>query len=340
MVESDMDQHFHEMTPEQRRHMEDARELWGVWAPLAKRRDALAGAVAWKTVGERQYLVRYWQDEDLGDKRMTSLGPRSPQTERQKEEWERDRKEVDAALAKLKPRLDGLARVGRALRVGRLERTPSDVLRQLWRSELLGSDLTVVGSAAVHLYEATAGVLAPQAILPEGDLDLAVVSRSRLDEDELLWVLRRADKTFRRGERGTSFANADGFRVEVFPRGAMRSFFFGLRNLDQDQRDVIDQALDLPPVRAIAVGRDGMPVPMTGIDPRVFSVLKYVRAEFDPDRHRNAAEIDRAQAFLVGALVRSEWRHEFDPEWLEAFPGLAEGIEADSPHEGGPRFFM
>jgi hypothetical protein len=335
-----MDIQFSDMTREQRRHLEDARELWEVWAPLAKRRDELAGAAGWKTVGDRQYLVRYWQDEDTGDKRMTSLGPRSPETEKQKNEFERDRAQVDASLAKLKPRLDGLARVGRALRVGRLEKTPADVLRQLWRAELLGSDLMIVGSAAIHLYEATAGVLAPQALLPEGDLDLAVVSRSGVEEDDLLRILRRADKTFRRGVRDTSFANADGFRVELTSLVEMRSFFSGLRHLSSEQHDVIDDVLGLPPVRAVGVGRDGLPVRMVGLDPRAFAILKYARAEFDQERGRNAAEIDRDQALVVGALVGRYWRHEFDPEWLEAFPGLAEGIDADSPDHGGPRFFM
>jgi hypothetical protein len=340
MVEIHMDKYFHEMSPEQRRHLEDARQLWEVWAPLAKRRDALVGAVAWKTVSDREYLVHYWHDEDLGDKRMTSLGPRSPQTEKQKEDWERDRKEVDGALAKLKPRLEGLARVGRALRVGRIERAPSDVLRQLWRADFLGSAVVVGGSAAIHLYEASAGVLAPQALLPEEDLDLVVVGRADIDEDELVRILRRADRSFRRGSRQRSFANAEGFRVDLIPLGDMCAFFTRLPGLSTDQIHVLEWAVNMRPVTALAVGRDGMPVPMTGIDPRAFSVLKYARAEFDSDRHRNAAEIDRAQAFLVGALVRSEWRHEFDPEWLEAFPGLAEGINVDSRDHGGPRFFM
>lgn len=328
-----------ELDREQRRHLEDVRELWEAWAPLSKRRDELAGALAWKTVKDRQYLVRYWHDEDLGDKRMTSLGPRSEETERRKEEWERDRKETDLAVARMKPRLEGLGRVGRALRVGRLERAGSDVLRQVWRAGLLGSDLIVVGSAAIHLYEAAAGVLIPRAIMPEGDLDLASLDR-RPDADDLLKVLRRADKSFRGRDDECSFSNADGFRVDVMVLRDMRAFYVGLGDLSSDQERVLKEVFDLPMVKAVAVGRDGLPVPMTGLDPRAFALLKYVRAEFDPDRRRNAAEIDREQAFAVGALVVRHWRHEFEPEWLEAFPGLAEGLDVVSPHSGGTRFFV
>jgi hypothetical protein len=328
-----------DLTREQRRHLEDARELWEAWAPLTKRREALTGAIAWKTVKERQYLVRYWQDVDIGEKRMTSLGARSPETEEAKLKFERDRVEVDAALAKLRPRLHGLARVGRALRVGRLETIAADVLREVWKADLLGTGLMVVGSSAIHLYEASASVLVPQAIIPAGDLDLTILDHSGPGVDDLARILRRADKTFR-PVRDLSFANADGFRVEVVPLDRMRSFYSSLGDLTSEQYRVLDSALDLPPVHAVGVARDGLPVPMAGLDPRAFSLLKYVRAGFDQDRSRNAAEIDRDQAFAVGAIVANYWRQEFESEWLEAFPGLAEQIGAESPEDTGPRFFM
>jgi len=326
-----------DLTREQRRHLEDARELWNVWAPLTKQREALSGAVAWKTVKDRQYLVRYWHDGDTGDKRMTSLGPRSPHTEAAKLTFERERAELDASLARLKPRLDGLARVGRALRVGRLETPAADVLRELWK-DLLGPALMVVGSSVIHLYEAAASVLVPQSIMPSEDLDLTILHQEGTDLDDLQTILRRADKSFRRsGDR--SFANSDGFRVDIFPAGQVRRFYSRLADLSEDQHRIVDDALALPPVHAVGVARDGLPVPMAGLDPRSFSLLKFVRAEFDRDRARNAAEIDREQAFAVGAIVANYWHQEFEPEWLEAFPGLAEQIGAESPEAGGPRFF-
>lgn len=328
-----------DLTREQRRHLEDARELWEAWAPLAKRREELAGAAAWKTVKDKQYLVRYWQDGDTGDKRMTSLGPRSPETEAAKLKFERERQQVDAVLAKFKPRLAGLARVGRALRVGRLDNPAANVLREVWKADLLGTGLMVVGSSAIHLYEASASVLVPQAIVPVGDLDLTFLHPSDAGVDDLERILRRADRTFR-PTRDLSFANADGFRVDVFSHGQVRSFYSALGDLSVEQHRVLDEAFDLPPVHAVGVARDGLPVPMAGLDPRSFSLLKFVRAEFDRDRNRNAAEIDRDQAFAVGAIVARYWRQEFDPEWLEAFPGLAEQIGAESPEDRGPRFFM
>jgi len=328
-----------DFTREQRRHLEDARELWQAWAPLIKRREELAGAVAWKTVKERQYLVRYWQDGDTGEKRMTSLGVRSPETEEAKLKFERDRVEVDAAMAKFRPRLDGLARVGRALRVGRLETPASDVLRQFWRADMLGADLMVAGSAAIHLYEASAGVRVPQAIVPEGDLDLLMVAGGRLDFDDIERVARRADKTFRWQRDRKSLSNNDGFRIDIIDRGALHSTLADLSDLSLVQHGALDAVLELPPVNAIAVGRDGMPVPMVGIDPRAFTLLKFVRAEFDWRRSGNASQIDREQAVAVGTLVEMHWRERFEPEWLEPFPDLARSLGHDDPDGGGPAFF-
>jgi hypothetical protein len=328
-----------ELSREQRRHLEDVRELWDAWSKLAQKRDGLAGAMAWKQVKGRDYLVRYWNDEDVGDKRMTSLGPRSPETEATKVEFERNRAAVDGSLAQLKGRLEALARVGKALRVGRLETPASDVLRQFWRADMLGTDLMVAGSAAIHLYEASAGVRVPQAIVPEGDLDLLMVGGGRLDPDDIERVARRADKTFRWQRDRKSLSNSDGFRIDIIDRGALHSTLADLSDLSSEQRSALDAVFELPPVNAIAVGRDGMPVPMVGIDPRCFTLLKFVRAEFDWKRSGNASQVDREQAIAVGTLVERHWRERFEPEWLEPFPEFARSLGHEDPDSRGPAFF-
>jgi hypothetical protein len=335
-----IDQALVELSREQRRHLEDVRELWDVWAPLAQERDELTGALAWKVVKGREYLVRYWNDADVGDKRMNSLGPRSPETEAKKTDFERRRAIVAASMARLKGRLDALARVGKALRVGRLETPAANVLRQFWRADMLGTDLMVAGSAVIHLYEASVGVRIPQIIVPEGDLDLLMVGGGRLDLDDIERVVRRADTTYSWQRDRKSLGNDDGFRVDIIDRDALRSTLVDLSSdLSSEQCRALDAVFELPPVKAIAVGRDGMPVPMVGIDPRCFTLLKFVRAEFDPERHRKSAEIDREQAIAVGTLVERRRRERFEPEWLEAFPELARQLGHEDPDNERPAFF-
>jgi hypothetical protein len=128
---------------------------------------------------------------------MNSLGRQSPETEKKKADFDRGRAEVDKAAEEMERDLEPLIRVGRPLRIGRLESTAGDVLRELARQELLGPRLFVIGIAAMPLYEASAGAMLPMAIMPHGDLDLlsSVDSRQEAMED-LLPVILRVDKSF------------------------------------------------------------------------------------------------------------------------------------------------
>ena len=55
-------------------------------------------------------------------------------------------KAVDDKASELKRDLEPLIRVGKALKIGRMEPAAGDVLRELSRMELLGPDLFVIGS--------------------------------------------------------------------------------------------------------------------------------------------------------------------------------------------------
>jgi hypothetical protein len=55
----------------------------------------------------------------------------------------------------------------------------------------------VIGSAAMHLYEASAGAFLSRSIVVDGDLDLLSTAKTPLEAfEELLPVIRRADKSF------------------------------------------------------------------------------------------------------------------------------------------------
>ena len=173
---------------------------------------------------------------------------------------------------------------------------------------------------------------------PDGDLDLLGADRFVQDFDDLLRICRRADKSFRLRNGRLPIVNADGFRIDVTGMTELRSRLLDVREMSEMHCRVFDELLDLAPVNAIAIARDGMPVPMTAMDPRAFTVLKFARSEFDQNRSGNAAEIDRQQAFAVGSLVRHRWPKEFEPQWLAPFPALAEHLGQD-PQNMGPEFF-
>jgi len=312
------------------RHLEDVRELWARYDSVTALQEKFRGAMGWKKVGPHEYLTTYWTDPVTGKKIMNSRGRRSPETEREKEEFDRVRAEVDKVVDELKRDLEPLIRVGRALRIGRLEPIAGDVLRQLSKQELLGPRLFVIGSAAMSLYEASAGAMLPMAIMAQGDLDLLSSADSQQEAlEELLPVILRADKSFAFHDR--SIKNNRGFRVDLHTRRSLLRSIDRLDRASEEQLSVLHSLVDLEPVSAVAIARDGAPVGMTGMDPRAFALTKYALATLDPDRDGAAARRAKDQAFAVGRLVMRFGARPFEDHQLAAFPAFAEAIETGDP---------
>jgi hypothetical protein len=314
------------------RHLADAKELWSHYASVVQLGEEMRGAMGWKTVKGREYLTWYWTDPLTGRKHMNSMGARSPETETKKADFDRGRAEVDRVSAELKVQLEPLIRVGKALRLGRLDPTAAAVLRKLDRKELLGPDLMVIGSATMHLYECSAGVFLPNSIIPSGDLDLMTTASDRLETlEDLLPVIRRSDKSFRLHEASRTAQNDDGFRIHLHKRRSIEHAVGGFDGISDGQVEALHSLLHLDPVRTVAIARDGTPVEMVGTDPRCFALLKHARSAFDPNREGSAGKLDQNQAFAVGTLVQRHWPKPFEPEHLDAFPGFAESIETGDP---------
>lgn len=329
------------MTELQIRHLADAKDLWLHYASVAQLRDEMRGAMGWKTVKGREYLTWYWTNPLTGQKHMNSMGARSPETERKKHEFDRCRVEADKAADHLKTRLEPLIRVGKALRIGRLDPVAGEVLRKLGHKELLGPDLMIVGRASLQAYECAAGVLLPRSIIPTGDLDLMTTAEDRQDAlEDLLPVIRSADKSFRIQRGSDAAQNDDGFRIHLHLRRSIEQAVGNLTASDY-QIKVLHSLIGLEPIRAVATARDGAPVEMVSQDPRCFALMRHARAGLDPDREGAAARLDRDQAFSVGRLVQRHWPKPFEPDHLEAFPSFAESIETGDPEvaEAVGRFF-
>jgi hypothetical protein len=316
----------------QLRHLEDTREMWDRYDFVMTLQEQFRGAMGWKKVGPHEYLTTYWTDPVTGKKQMNSLGRRSPETEKKKADFDRGRAEVDKAADEMKQELEPLIRVGRALRIGRLEPIAGDVMRELARKELLGPKLMVIGSAALSLYEASAGAMLPMAIRTQGDLDLLSASDS-LDEamQDLLSVIQRADKSFTVHGPSRSIRNVHGFRVDLHTRRSLLESNDGLNGASEEQLSVLHSLVDLEPVSAVAIARDGAPVGMTGMDPRAFAIMKYALASLDSERDGATIRMAKDQAFAVGRLVVRFGSRPFEDEHLAAFPAFAESIETGDP---------
>jgi hypothetical protein len=320
------------MDDPQIRHLEDARELWIRLASVTHLQGETRGAMGWKTVKGREYLTRYWTDPVTGQKHMNSLGARSPATETAKADFDRSRAEVDAASDRLYERLGPFMRVSKALRIGRLDLTAAAVLRHLGYEGLLGPDLMVAGGAAMHLYESGGGALLPGVLVPDGDLDLLTTAYDPEERlEEMLPLIRRADRSFRLHDGSGTAQNEDGFRIHLHTRSSMEQTVGSLDGISDLQVETLHSLLLLDPVSAVTIARDGSPVEMIGQDPRCFALMKYSRAVFDLDRDGASSRLDHGQAFAVGRLVQKFWKRPFEPDHLEAFPGFAEQVESGDP---------
>jgi hypothetical protein len=324
------------MNHAQIRHLEDVREFWERYDFLTSLQEKFRGAMGWKTVSGAEYLTWYWTDPDTGKKQMRSMGRRSAETEKKKAEFDRVRAEVDKVVGEIKADLEPLVRVGKALKVGRLEPIAADVLRELARQELLGPRLMVIGSAAMPLYEASAGAFLPRAVMADGDLDLLSTANTSLEAfDELLPLLQRADKSFLFFDDGsddsTVAINKRGYRVHFHTHRSLRRTIDRLAEISDQQISVLHGLLDLEPISVATVARDGSPIGMVAMDPRAFALTKHARATMAPDREGATARMDNHQAYATGRLVMKFGAKQFEPEHLEAFPSFAEQIDVGDP---------
>jgi hypothetical protein len=314
------------------RHLEDVRELWVRYDQISSLQEQFRGAMGWKNVKGTEYLTSYFHDPSTGKKVMNSLGRRSPETEAKKDSFDRSRAEVDKAMDELKRDLEPLIRVGKALKIGRMEPAAGDVLRELSLLELLGPDLYVIGSTCLYLYETSAGALLPRSILAEGDLDLLSSAHSRQERlEELLPVMQRVDRSFSLHEGSRTLRNDKGFRVHLHTHRSLSRAIDELPGISEEQQSVLHFSLKMEPLSAVAIARDGAPVGMTGMDPRAFALLKHAAANLDPEMDGAASRISKDQAYAVGRLVSRFGARPFLDDQLSAFPALAESIETGDP---------
>ena len=162
------------LTNEQRRQLIDVQQALDALRTAERELDSrFAGAMTWKTVNGRDYLFRRIGRSDR------SLGPRSPETEASAAAFVAGKQATEDRIAGLLTRLQDMARVNVALRLGRVPRIVARILRRLDNARLLGSRVAVVGTNAMFAYEAAAGVTFSSGLLATGDIDFALDARRR-----------------------------------------------------------------------------------------------------------------------------------------------------------------
>jgi hypothetical protein len=133
--------------------------------------------MVWSQTEGHSYLMRAAYDKQ-GRRRHSSLGPRSPETDRINAEFERARREAAERIKQLQPVLALQAGVNRALGLGRVPLIGARIIRSLDANGLLGAGIRVLGTNAIYAYEAAAGVHIDSSLTTTEDVDLLLDSRS------------------------------------------------------------------------------------------------------------------------------------------------------------------
>lgn len=326
-----------EMTNNMRRMLVDTRQLWDAYCQAWKRRQTFEGGMTWKTVNGDDYLIRIYADIVSKAKKQTSLGRRSPETERVYLEFRAGKEAASERLASLSRRLEEQARLNKAVGIDRVPTIAARILRLLDRAGLLGRNVIVSGTNSLFAYEAAAGVQIGRDLLATDDLDLLMEARARLkltvdglDERGLLGLLHKVDKSFEKSSSTFRAVNRNGFYVDLIkaqptPPWKNEPDSFG------DKNDLAASAIpnmrwiaNAPKFETVAVGEDGMPVPIVCTDPRAFALYKLWMGTQDPTRDPVKRVRDVAQAETVARIVQ-QWLPQlpFAAEHLACFPKAA-----------------
>ena len=292
------------LTNEQSRQLIDAGHAYAALRAAAReKREKYRYAMRWRQIAGREYLYR-------GD---VSMGARDGPLEKTHSDYMQRRQELGARIARLKLRLDEMAPVNRALRLGRVPKLPARLLRALDAEGLLGRGLRVIGTHALYGYEAAAGDYFAAELLATIDLDLCWDARSRLviatDGDQgqaVLSVLRRVDRSFETGSLyEMSARNDEAFIVEIMsPDGHATTPPTGIEgDLASIPVPEIAELLADDPFSAMAVGDDGLPVQIICPQPAAFIAHKRIIAQENSGRPALQRRRDAAQADAVAHIV-------------------------------------
>ena len=314
--------HFDELNPDQRREAINTFQRFQAWRDAEMRVRSCRGSMVWSATKGRDYLLRSSYDKQ-GLRHQASLGPRSPETERIKADYERSRVEADARLDQLRPVMDRQAAVNRALGLGRVPLLGARIIRSLDKSGLLGSGIRVLGTNAIYAFEAVAGVRIDPGLTTTEDVDLLLDSRRSLSffatEDiqaaSLLRILQRVDKSFERTRQEFRAVNRDGYLVDLIKPMRDPPWTPDATRIGDDPDDL--SAIEItglgwhesaPAFEAVAIDERGEPLRIVTSDPRVFAAHKFwmsKRSDREPLKRRR----DQGQAEAIGALVASHMQH-------------------------------
>lgn len=331
---------FEELDGNERRHLINVQQTYAAWL-RARLEKSHHGGMHWKSAASgRDYLYL------TKSKSQKSLGPRSAELETIYEKHQQRAQELAERLATLDDELARYAPVNKAYRLARVPTMTARILRRLKDTPRIDNSLIVVGTNALFAYEAKTGLRFSDALTATEDLDLLWDARKQLtlvlpDEEGvgIFALLKSVDRSFER-VRPFRVENKQGFLVDIIRPELKSEATQATPRLSADADELepspiegLQWLLDVPRFTEIAVAEDGLPVPITTVDPRAYALHKLWLSR----KSRRAAikkSRDLAQAHAVAEIAVKWLALPFDDQALSALPDeLMSGVaELQKPH--------
>ena len=310
-----------DLNTDQRRETVNTAQRYAVLREAVSKGKSYRGSMVWSTVKGRDYLIRSAYTAK-GERKQTSLGLRSPETERMKLEYDSGRAAAEARLKDITNVMQRQAAVNRALVLGRVPLIGARIIRALDEARLLGQGIRILGTYALFAYEAAAGVHIDSGLTTTEDIDLLLDARhgvslslaDDLEEASLLALIQRVDRSFERSHQTFRAVNRDGYLVDLIkpmrnpPWTPEPSRVGGTDDLDAAEIDGLVWQESAPAFEAICIDDRGQPLRLVTSDPRVWAVHKLwlsERGDRQPIKRRRDAEQGKA----VLALVQEHMPH-------------------------------
>jgi hypothetical protein len=314
-------QPFTDLNPDQRREAINTAQRYAALRETIDRARAYRGSMVWSKVKGKDYLIRSAYSAK-GQRKQTSLGPRSPETERILAEYDDGRAVAKARLEDLTKVMQRQAAVNRALALGRVPLLGARIIRALDEAGLLGAGIRILGTYALFAYEAAAGVFIDPGLTTTEDIDLLLDARhgvalalsDDLEEASLLALLRRVDHSFERSRQSFRAVNRDGYLVDLIkpirtpPWTPEQAQIGGPADLDAAEIEGLVWHESAPAFEAVCIDDRGQPLRMVTSDPRVWALHKLwlsKRLDRQPLKRRRDAE----QGKTALALVKEHMPH-------------------------------
>jgi len=299
-----------ELSNEQRRQMVDALQAFSGWYRATSDLENL-GSLFWQSSKGRRYLY----EKKAGVRK--SLGRETPALAKRHAEHKERRKASEAVAKGLRKRLDDMAPVNRALRLGRLPDIAARILRELDREHMLGSHIIVAGTNALYAYEAATGTLLGGEHVATMDADLLwdtsqslLLAATGVEREGIMGLLKRVDRSFQ-ADYGMNPTNRHGYVVDLL---CPETDDFESMKLGSDilaaQMPGAEWLLKAPQFEQVVIGEDGWSLRMVVPEPRTFALHK-LWVSHRRDRNPIKRPRDAAHARLVAGLVHTYLRSPF-----------------------------